>query len=248
MLHNQAALKEANPNLGLRGIRFCLRHRGMFYTQLRALLRASLDGNTAIMLPMITTLQEVQEVRRLITEASQSLSAAGIPHEPSPPLGVMIETPAAVLVADSLARECDFFSIGTNDLLGYLMAIDRNNKHVAYLHDPLHPAMALSLKRIIDCAHREGIGVSACGELSSDPYGLALLLGMGIDSISAAVTSVPAIKHMIRHMHAATCTEMAHSVLMSTDAVASSRMVRETLAQCMGEELLFHNTMFQTNG
>lgn len=248
MLRSQEALKEPNPNLGLRAIRFCLRHREVFHTQLRALLRAGLYGNTAIMIPMISSLQEVQEVRRLITEVSQGLSAAGIPHSDDMPLGVMIETPAAVMVADSLARECDFFSIGTNDLLCYLMAIDRNNKHVSYLHDPLHPAMVLSLKRVIDCAHREGIGVSVCGELSTDPHGLALLLGMGVDSVSAACTSVPAIKHMIRHLDAEICSELAHSVLASTDAAASSRMVRETLAQCLGEELVFHNTMLQTNG
>lgn len=248
MLTSQMALKEPNPNLGLRGIRFCLRHREVFYPQLRALLRVAALGSVALMIPMVTGLQEVQEVRRMIVEVSQSLSAAGIEHDASVPLGVMIETPSAVLVADSLARECDFFSIGTNDLLCYTMAIDRSNKHVAYLHDPLHPAMVLSLKRVIDCAHREGIGVSVCGELSTDPYGLALLIGMGVDSVSASSSAVPAMKHMIRQLHAETCTNMAHSVLMSTDSAASGRMLRETLAQSLGEELTFHHTMLQTNG
>lgn len=243
ILHIHGNLREPNPNLGLRGIRFCLRHREIFYTQMRALLRAAVHGNVAIMIPMITSLQEVREVRRLISDAARDLASAGIPHNAELPLGLMIETPAAVITADTLARECDFFSIGTNDLLCYTLSIDRNNKHVAYLHDPMHPAMVHSLKRIIDCAHREGISVSVCGELSADPYGLALMLGMGVDSVSASVTSVPIIKHVIRKLDARMCSDMAHSVLMSTDAAASGRMVHETLAHCLGDELAFHNTM-----
>ncbi|WP_165069309.1 phosphoenolpyruvate--protein phosphotransferase [Desulfovibrio sp. ZJ200] len=247
MLRAQAALKEPNPALGLRGIRFCLRHQGIFRTQLRALLRAGANGNVALMLPMISGLSEVQSVRRILQELHQELCAQALPHAPSLPLGVMVETPAAVLVCDALARECDFFSIGTNDLIHYLMAIDRNNRHVGYLHEPLHPAVVRSLKRVIDAAHREGIGVSVCGELASDPYGLALLLGMGVDAVSAAPRFVPGMKHMIRRLNAATCMDLAHSVLLSTDVAASKRMVREKLHQSLGPELAFHTTSLLTH-
>lgn len=247
MLRAQAALKEPNPALGLRGIRFCLRHQGIFRTQLRALLRAGVNGNVALMLPMISGLSEVQSVRRILQELHQELLAQTLPHAPSLPLGVMVETPAAVLVCDALARECDFFSIGTNDLIHYLMAIDRNNRHVGYLHEPLHPAVVRSLKRVIDAAHREGIGISVCGELASDPYGLALLLGMGVDAVSAAPRFVPGMKHMIRRLNAETCMDLAHSVLLSTDVAASKRMVREKLHQSLGPELAFHTTSLLTH-
>lgn len=247
MLRAQAALKEPNPALGLRGIRFCLRHQGIFRTQLRALLRAGATGNVALLLPMISGLGEVQSVRRILQELHQELLAQNLPHASSLPLGVMVETPAAVLICDALARECDFFSIGTNDLIHYLMGIDRNNRHVAYLHEPLHPAVVRSLKRVIDAAHREGIGVSVCGELASDPCGLALLLGMGVDAVSAAPRFVPGMKHLIRQLNAETCMELAHSVLMSTDEAASKRMVREKLHQSLGAELSFHTTSILTH-
>ena len=242
MLHAQAALKEPNPALGLRGIRFCLRHQGIFRTQLRALMRAGVYGNVAIMLPMVSAMDEVQQVRRIMQEMHQELSAQNLQHAPELPLGVMIETPAAALICDALARECDFFSIGTNDLIHYIMGIDRNNRHVAYLNEPLHPAVVRSLKHIVDAAHREGIGVSVCGELASDPLGMALLLGMGVDTISAAPRFVPGLKHLIRQLSAETCMELAHSVLMSTDVAASRRMVREQLHQSLGPELAFHTT------
>lgn len=247
MLRAQAALKEPNPALGLRGIRFCLRHQGVFRTQLRALLRAGATGNVALLLPMISGLGEVQSVRRILQELHQELLAQNLPHASSLPLGVMVETPAAVLICDALARECDFFSIGTNDLIHYLMGIDRNNRHVAYLHEPLHPAVVRSLKRVIDAAHREGIGVSVCGELASDPCGLALLLGMGVDAVSAAPRFVPGMKHLIRQLNAETCMDLAHSVLMSTDVAASKRMVREKLHQSLGAELTFHTTSLLTH-
>ena len=247
MLRAQEALREPNPALGLRGIRFCLRHQKIFRSQLRALMRAGVEGNISLLLPMISGLAEVQSVRRIMQELQQELQAAGLPHAADLPLGIMVETPAAVLIADALARECDFFSIGTNDLIHYLMAIDRNNLHVGYLNEALHPAVVRSLKRIIDSAHREGIGVSVCGELAADPYGLALLLGMGVDTLSASPRFVPGMKHMIRRLDAQTCMDMAHSVLMSTDVTASQRMLRERLQESLGSELAFHTTSIMTN-
>ena len=248
MLHSQMALKEPNPALGLRAIRFCLRHQNLFRAQLRAILRAGVHGNVALMLPMISGLEEVQFARRILGEVTQELTAAGVPHAPTLPVGVMIEVPSAIFLADALARECDFFSIGTNDLIHYLLAIDRGNKHVGYLHEPLHPAVVRSLKLVIDCAHREGIGVSVCGELAADPYCLALLLGMGVDAVSATSQSVPGIKHLIRHCHAGRCMEMARSVLMTSDVESANRMVTEALSLHLRDNLAFHTTMIHTHG
>lgn len=246
MLPAQEALREPNPALGLRGIRFCLRHQGIFRTQLRALMRAGITGNIAIMLPMISGREEILAVRRIMQELHQQLQAEGLPHADRLPLGIMVETPSAVLIADTLARECDFFSIGTNDLIHYLIAIDRNNAHVAHLAEALHPAVVRSLKRVIDAAHREGIGVSVCGELAADPYGLAILLGMGVDSVSASPRFISGMKHMIRRLDARFCDELAHSVLMSTDVSVSQRILRERLQAVLGPELSFHTTSILT--
>ena len=225
--------------MGLRGIRFTLHHQDLFRAQLRALLRAGRLGKLSILLPMISTVEEVRSVRRLIQEVDQELTMRNVPHASRVPLGVMIETPAAVLITDVLARECDFFSIGSNDLIHYLMAIDRNNRHVAYLGDAMHPAVIRSLKRIIDSGHREGLSVSACGELSSDPFGVVLMLGMGIDSLSVSPSFLPGIKHLIRKLDAQACTELATQVLLSMDIPACKHMVNEMLQKVLGHELSF---------
>lgn len=238
-------LQEANPNLGLRAIRWCLRHQDIFRTQLRALLRAGVRGNSALMLPMISGLQEMKAGKRIIHEVAAELRAEGLEHDPYLPVGVMIEVPSSVMIADVLAKEADFFSIGTNDLIHYLLAIDRGNTQVAYLHNPLHPAVLRSLKRVIDCAHREGISVGVCGELAADPYCLPILLGMGVDSFSAAPQFVPIIKHLIRNLNAEDCAELARRVLLTTDTATASRMVTEALFVHLREEADFHTTMIR---
>lgn len=241
MMRMQHAYKESNPALGLRGIRFCLCHQSIFRMQLRAILRAAADGNVAVMLPLISSVHEVMATKRILQEIRRELSAAHIPHATRLPLGVMIETPAAALIADILASQCEFFSIGTNDLVHYLMAIDRNNRQVAYLHEPLHPAVLKAIKAIIDAAHREGIGVSICGELATDPAVLVLLLGLGADALSVAPLFVPGLKQTIRHLSLAACMELANNVLRSSDSMSSHRMVQEHLLQFLGPET-FHNT------
>ena len=239
-------LKEANPDLGLRAIRYCLRHQDVFRMQLRAILRAGACGNVALLLPMITGLQELETSRRIINEAATELRAEGLAHDPHIPVGVMIEVPSAVMIADALAREVDFFSIGTNDLIHYLLAIDRRNTHVAYLHEPLHPAVVRAVKHVIDCAHREGIGVSICGELAADPYCLPVFLGMGVDVISASPQFVPIVKHLVRKLRKEACTELARSVLMTTDVAAANRMVAQSLFEVLHEEADFHTTMIHS--
>jgi len=247
MSEQQQELREANPDLGLRAIRYCLRHQDVFRTQLRALLRAGAHGNVAVMLPMITGIQELETSRRIINEVATELCAEGMPCDPHIPVGVMIEVPAAVMIADALAREVDFFSIGTNDLIHYLLAIDRRNTHVAYLHEPLHPAVVRAVKHVIDCAHHEGIGVSICGELAADPYCLPIFLGMGVDVLSASPQRVPILKHLARKLRKEDCTELAHSVLMTTDVAAANRMVTEALFELLREEVDFHFTMIHTS-
>ena len=246
MSEQHRALREANPNLGLRAIRYCLRHQDVFRTQLRAILRAGACGNVAVMLPMITGLQEVETSRRIINEAATELRAEKVAHDPHIPVGVMIEVPSAVMIADALAREVDFFSIGTNDLVHYLLAIDRRNTHVAYLHEPLHLAVVRAVKYVIDCAHREGIGVSICGELAADPYCLPIFLGMGVDALSASPQFVPIVKHMVRKLRKEDCIELARSVMMTTDVAAANRMVTEALFELLREEVDFHSTMVHT--
>lgn len=239
----QEAIREANPALGLRGIRFTLHNQDIFKSQLRALLRAAVCDGTQkklrLLLPMISMVEEVRSVKRLLQEVDQELSMRGIPHASTVPLGVMIETPAAVFITDQLARECDFFSIGTNDLIHYLMAIDRNNMRVAYLAEAMHPAVIRSLKRIIDTGHREGLSVSACGELSSDPFGVVLMLGMGIDALSVSPPFLPGIKHLIRKLDAQACTDLATQVLLSSDIQACKHLVNEMLQKVLGHELAF---------
>ncbi|MDR2696183.1 MAG: phosphoenolpyruvate--protein phosphotransferase, partial [Deltaproteobacteria bacterium] len=238
-------LGEANPDLGLRAIRYCLRHQDVFRTQLRAILRAGACGNVAVMLPMITGLQEVETSRRIINEVATELRAEGIPCDPHMPVGVMIEVPSAVMIADALAREVDFFSIGTNDLIHYLLAIDRRNTHVAYLHEPLHPAVVRAVKHVIDCAHREGIGVSICGELAADPYCLPVFLGMGVDCLSVAPQFVPVVKDLVRKLRREDCVELAQSVLTAADVAAANRMVTEALHELLHTEADFHTTMIR---
>ncbi len=239
LLKAQEALHEPNPALGLRGVRFTLRNQDIFRTQLRALLRAGRHGRLSILIPMVCNVEEVRAVRRLLQEVDQELSMHGVPHVSSVPLGIMVETPAAMMITDVLARECDFFSIGTNDLIHYTLAIDRSNRHVAYLNDAMHPAVLRSLKRIIDSGHRAGLSVSAGGELSAEPFGVVLMIGMGIDALSVSPSFLPGIKHLIRKLDAQACTELAGEVIMSTDIAACKHMVNEMLQKVLGHELAF---------
>lgn len=235
-------LAEPNPALGLRGIRLSLNKKEIFRTQLRALFRAGHDANIAIMLPMVSADHEVLETMALIEDIKSELIKEGLPHAEKIPLGIMVETPAAMIICDALAARCDFLSIGTNDLIHYLMAIDRNNRHVAYLHEPLHPAFTRSLKRIIETAHQFGKPVSVCGELASDPFMAALLVGMGIDKLSAAPRFVPSLKHMLRQLKASDCSELVRIALNEQDVRKTRSCLREALTAALGPELCFHNT------
>ncbi|KOP64310.1 phosphoenolpyruvate-protein phosphotransferase [Bacillus sp. FJAT-18019] len=182
--------KEMNPFLGFRAVRLCLDRQDIFRTQLRALLRASAHGNLRIMFPMIATLSEFREAKGLLEEEKAKLINEGIPVSEEIQLGIMVEIPSTAVLADQFAKEVDFFSIGTNDLIQYTMAADRMNERVAYLYQPYNPAILRLVKMVIDAAHREGRWVGMCGEMAGDSTAIPILLGLGLDEFSMSATSI----------------------------------------------------------
>ena len=204
---------EENPFLGCRAIRFCLRNPEIFKTQLRAILRAGLHGNVKMMFPMISGLEELLHAKALLAEAVAELRAAGKPFREDVELGLMIEVPSAAIMAGMLAREVKFFSIGTNDLLQYLMAVDRGNERIAHLHDPANPAVVRVLRNVVDAAHEAGIWVGVCGELAGDLEFTPLLVGLGIDELSTGAAMVPRIKKAIRSLDMEACRQLVDHAL-----------------------------------
>jgi phosphotransferase system enzyme I (PtsI) len=189
---------EENPFLGWRAIRVCLDTPELFRAQLRALLRATAHGDVRIMLPLINDIEEVRRTRKMLIEEEESLDAAGIPYNRGYKLGVMIETPAAALTASKLARYADFFSIGTNDLVQYTLAVDRGNARLAPLYNPFHPSVLRMLRLTADAGRDAGIEVAVCGEMASNPLAVFLLIGLGIQALSVGTASLPEIKKVIR--------------------------------------------------
>jgi phosphotransferase system enzyme I (PtsI) len=224
------ATREDNPVLGLRGIRLTLSRPDIFRTQLRALLRAAAHGDLWILLPMVSTVEEVRRFRAFTAEVMNELEGEGIPFRRDVPLGAMIEVPAAALIADALAREVDFFSIGTNDLIQYALAVDRNNEHVADLYQPLHPAILRMLRFVLDSARTAGIEVSLCGEMAADPRCAALLLGFGLRRLSMSPRAIPGIKTQIRELAVPELVELAERCAGLTTAAEVQQEVDRFLA------------------
>jgi phosphotransferase system enzyme I (PtsI) len=198
LLEGMDQTTEVNPALGVRAIRLSLSMPDEFKKQLRAILRASADGPVKIMFPMISGVEEVRAAKALVEEAKQELSASGILFDRELQIGVMIEIPAAVILADLLAREVDFFSVGTNDLIQYTLAIDRSNEQLSHMYQPLHPAALRSLRRIVQAAHGAGIPACLCGEMAGEPLYLPVLLGLGFDELSMGAGSLLRVKQMLR--------------------------------------------------
>jgi phosphotransferase system enzyme I (PtsI) len=210
--------REENPVLGLRGIRLTLARRDVFRTQIRALYRAAVYGDLWVMLPLVSRLEEVRAFRVFAAEMIDELEREGLPFRRDVRLGIMIEVPAAAMIADMLAREVDFFSIGTNDLIQYSLAVDRNNEHVADLYQPLHPAILRMLRFVIDSAREAGIEVSLCGEMASDPRYALLLAGLGLRRLSVSPRAIPDVKTRIRERSMAELAELAQECLQYATA------------------------------
>ena len=228
---------EANPFLGLRSIRLCLSDLNMFQTHLRAILRASALGHVKIMFPLVTNLQEIRQAKLILRDVMEDLDEESIAYDPRLEVGIMIETPAAALTAASLAQESSFFSIGTNDLIQYTLAVDRGNEHVSALYSAVEPAVIRLIRTIIQDAHRHGIDVSVCGEMASEPEYIMLLVGLGIRTLSMTPPMIPEIKQMIRSVTIEDCNIVARKVLgLATERQVNS-FLRSTAREVIPEAI-----------
>ena len=223
--------KELNPFLGYRAIRFCLDRVDIFTTQLRAVLRASAYGNIRIMIPMITSVTEVQAVKKIINGICRDLDKKDIKYDKDIKIGVMIETPAAAIMADVLAHEVDFFSIGTNDLTQYTLAVDRGNENVAYLYSALNPAVIRSIKHIIECAHNAGIEAGMCGEAAADERMIPLLLNFGLDEFSVTVSRVLETRKEIASWSSKEVKEITENVMNYSEEKEVSNYLSDCIAK-----------------
>jgi phosphotransferase system enzyme I (PtsI) len=230
--------EQMNPAMGLRAIRFCLMEQEIFKTQLRGILRASMHGRVKILLPMISGVEELREVKAIWEDAKDELRARGVEFKEEIPLGVMIEIPSAAITADILAREVDFFSIGTNDLIQYSLAIDRTNQYVSYLYEPLHPAIVRHIKGVVDCAHKAGIEVGICGEMAADPLYTLIFLGLGLDELSMHPMAIPRIKKVLRRSTRTDGEHLLKEVLRCSTARETEYFIRKEMAERFPEDFI----------
>ncbi|MCL2390575.1 MAG: phosphoenolpyruvate--protein phosphotransferase [Endomicrobia bacterium] len=219
--------KEANPFMGLRAIRLCLKYPDIFISQLKGILRASAYGKIRLMYPMISGIEELKAANRILAKVMTELKSKKIKFDENIEIGAMIEIPSAAMITDVIAREVDFLSIGTNDLIQYSLAVDRVNENVAHLYDPLHPAVLRLIKLIIDEGHKAGIEVAMCGEMAGDPYYTPLLLGLGLDEFSVSSAQIPKIKKVIRSVSFEEVKGIASEILKCGD--------RDAIAKIMGK-------------
>ncbi len=229
LTHAVDAPPEANPFLGWRGIRICLDTPDLFKTQLRAILRAGALGEARILLPMIINLDEVRRARELISQVQGDLQQEGIEHQADCQVGVMIEVPSAAIISEQLAREADFFSLGTNDLVQYTLAVDRGTARVAGLYDPLHPAVLRLIQQVTDNAEAAGIPTSICGEMAADPVAAVILMGLGVHLLSISPGQIPELKEVVRAADLATMQQVARDCLGLTSGAEIRARVESTM-------------------
>jgi phosphotransferase system enzyme I (PtsI) len=226
---------ERNPFLGLRSIRLCLRNLTLFKTQMRAILRASAFGDVRIMFPMISTLLELRQCKMILAEVKEDLEEEKIAFNPRIPIGTMIEVPSAAILAEQMAREVDFFSIGTNDLVQYTLAADRNNETVASLYSPGDPAVLRLIDNVVKAADKANIAVTVCGEMSGEPQYTMLLLGMGLRQLSVTPHSIPEIKKLIRSVTIPDCVAVAQEAMRLETARDVNSYLREQTRRILPE-------------
>jgi phosphotransferase system enzyme I (PtsI) len=228
--------EEMNPAMGLRAIRFCLRERDIFKQQIRAILRASSHGQVQMMFPMISGVGELRTALAVVEEARSELRRRRISYDRNMRVGIMVEIPSAAIISDQLAREVDFFSIGTNDLIQYVLAIDRVNEHVSYLYEPLHPAILRLIRRVVDGGHDAGIPVAMCGEMAGEPLYAYVLLGLGVDEWSMNATSIPRVKRILRKSVAYEAREFVAELLVHPTAADIAGNLMKKLVEIFPEE------------
>jgi phosphotransferase system enzyme I (PtsI) len=229
--------EELNPFLGWRAIRFCLARKDIFKTQLRAILRASAVGNVKMMYPMISGLDELRRANAVLEECRAELRAENVPFSDDFEVGVMIEVPSAAISADLLAKETDFFSIGTNDLIQYAIAVDRLNEHIAHLYEPTHPSIIRLILMAVEAAHANGIWVGVCGEMAGDIALTPLLLGLGVDELSAGAALVPRVKRAVQALDLAACQRLVAEIRTFDSAAAILERCEEVAREHYGELL-----------
>lgn len=236
LIHRPAGERERNPALGLRSVRLSLRHRSLFRTQLRALLRAAVTGDARIMFPMVSTLDELRRARMVLKDVAEDLEDEGIEHNANIPIGVMIEVPSVALLADRFANEVDFFSVGTNDLIQYTLAVDRNNTQVAELYNPCDPALLRLLDWTMRAIEPSNRSLSVCGQMAGTPMYTPLLLGLGIRHLSVSPSVLAEIKQVVRRLTLPRCQEIAKRALELDDSRSITRYLQEQLSQIVPEE------------
>ena len=225
--------QEKNPFLGLRSVRYCLKNLPIFKTQLRAILRASIHGNVHVMFPMVSTVMELRQCIHLLAEVREDLDESGIPYKMDIPIGTMIEVPSAAIMADVLAKQVDFFSIGTNDLVQYTLAADRNNENVADLYNAADPAVLRMILMVVEAALKSNVEVTVCGEMSGEPLFAQLLLGMGIRHLSATPRKLPELNRVIRHINMVDAKRVADEVMNMETAREVTTFLRDNLRRIL---------------
>jgi len=231
--------KEINPAMGLRAIRLCIKEIPLFKAQLMGILRASAYGPLRILIPMVSGIDEVRTTKEIINECMEELRKKKIDFNENIRIGVMIEVPSACMISDILAKEVDFFSIGTNDLIQYSLAIDRINEYVSYLYEPLHPAVLRLIKQTVDNAHTNKIEVGLCGEMAGEPLYTPILMGMGLDELSMNAYAIPRVKKVIRGLDQDYCKELLNELMIKNSAKEGEYILRKEMGR------LFPNDFFQ---
>jgi phosphotransferase system enzyme I (PtsI) len=237
-LPNYSMDNEMNPAMGLRAIRFSIKETDIFKVQLRGILRASAHGKLRILFPMISGIEEIRQAKAILEEVKKSLAKAKIPFDEEIPIGAMIEIPSASDIADLLAREVNFFSIGTNDLIQYALAVDRINEHVSYLYEPLHPAVLRIIRWVVRSGHEAGIPVAICGEMAAEPVYAVVLLGLGLDEFSMNPLSIPKVKKVLRMSKFEETRSLVEQLFQFATASEIECFVRDWMAKRFPEDFI----------